>query len=53
MANLAPHVAQFYSIAWSMDETGMIGQTLEDIQDSSIRLFTESAKSHNQALHDQ
>jgi hypothetical protein len=34
-----------------MDDKGMINQTLEDMQDRSIELFTETAKSHNQNLY--
>jgi hypothetical protein len=50
---LAPHVVKYYTIQWFMDDKGMINQTLEDMQDRSIELFIETAKSHNQAIYTQ
>lgn len=49
--DLADHVVKYYTIQWFMDDKGMINQTLEDMQDSDIRLFTEAAKQHNQKLY--
>jgi hypothetical protein len=37
---------------WNMDDDGKMRQTLEDIQDPNVRLFTETARAHNQALAD-
>lgn len=35
---------------WTMDPEGMVTQTMSDMSDSDIRLFTETAQHHNQAL---
>lgn len=40
------------SKTWELDDEGMFAQSLTDIQDSSIRLFTETARAHNQAIED-
>jgi hypothetical protein len=37
---------------WEIDDKGMIIQTMSDTKDSDIRLFTETAKNHNQAIQD-
>jgi len=37
---------------WAVHESGMISQSLTDITDSSVRLFTEAAMDHNQAIQD-
>lgn len=37
---------------WNLDDDGMISQSLTDMQDSNIRLFTETAQHHNQVIHD-
>lgn len=35
---------------WAMDTEGMVTQTMCDMVDPDIRLFTETVESHNQAL---
>jgi hypothetical protein len=37
---------------WGVHESGMISQSISDITDSRVRLFTETAMDHNQAIHD-
>jgi hypothetical protein len=37
---------------WAVHESGMISQSLTDIADASVRLFTETAMEHNQTIHD-
>ena len=37
---------------WAVHESGMISQTIPDMIDASVRLFTEAAMEHNQAIHD-
>jgi len=37
---------------WNMDDEGMMRQTLQDMQDPGVHLFTETAKAHNQKLQD-
>jgi hypothetical protein len=37
---------------WNLDDEGMMRQTLEDMQDPNVRLFTETAKAHNQVIAD-
>lgn len=37
---------------WAIHESGMVGQSLTDMTDSSIILFTETAMVHNQAIQD-
>jgi len=37
---------------WAVHESGMISQSLPDIADASVRLFTEAAMEHNQAIYD-
>ena len=39
-------------LKWAIEMDGSIAQSLGDIQDSDIRLFTEVARSHNQAIID-
>ena len=38
--------------AWAVHESGMISQSLTDMTDASVRVFTEAAMEHNQAIHD-
>jgi hypothetical protein len=40
-------------VSWRITEDGCIGQTLADLQDPSIRLFTQTAALHNQAIRDE
>lgn len=35
---------------WAVENDGQISQSLSDMQDSSIRLFSEVASWHNQAI---
>ena len=37
---------------WAIHESGMISQTIPDMMDASVSLFTETAAEHNQAIHD-
>lgn len=37
---------------WAVHESCMISQSLTDIADHSVQLFTETAMDHNQAIHD-
>lgn len=37
---------------WGVHESGMISQSIPDMIDGTIRLFTETAAEHNQAIHD-
>jgi hypothetical protein len=39
-------------VNWAIGDDGMIEQSLSDGQDSSVRLFTETAQHHNQAIQD-
>ena len=52
----APHTllkgVVMYQKKWDIEHDGQISQSLSDMQDSNIRLFTESAKHHNQAIED-
>jgi hypothetical protein len=51
MAELAPHVIEFYSTTWNMDDDGKIVQTLQDMMDPSVKTFTEAARYHNLMLY--
>lgn len=37
---------------WAIHESGMISQSLPDIMDRAVGLFTETAAEHNQTIHD-
>ena len=37
---------------WAVHESGMISQSLTDMNDDSVRLFTETAMDHNQSIYD-
>jgi len=37
---------------WAIHKSGMISQSLTDMADSSVRIFTEAAMDHNQAIQD-
>jgi hypothetical protein len=36
--------------SWGFQEDGSIGQSLSDMQDDSVRLFTQTAAEHNQLI---
>lgn len=38
--------------SWEFQEDGSIGQSLTDMQDDSVRLFTQTAVEHNQFVTD-
>lgn len=38
--------------AWGIHESGMISQSLTDMTDGAVRIFTETAAEHNQAIQD-
>lgn len=38
---------------WAFNEDGSIGQSMADMQDPDVRLFTETARHHNQVLEGQ
>jgi len=38
--------------AWGIHESGMISQSIPDIMDGDVRIFTEAAAEHNQTIHD-
>lgn len=50
--DLADHVVRYYTIQWFMDDKGMINQTLEDVQDPDLDLFTTTAREHNQKIYE-
>uniref|UniRef100_UPI003F4937B5 hypothetical protein n=1 Tax=Arthrobacter silvisoli TaxID=2291022 RepID=UPI003F4937B5 len=37
---------------WGIHENGMISQSLADMMDTSVQVFTETARDHNQAIQD-
>lgn len=37
---------------WAIHESGMVSQSIADMTDSSIILFTDTAMDHNQAIQD-
>jgi hypothetical protein len=39
-------------LVWGLSSEGMISQTMGDMVDSDIRLFTETASHHNQTIAD-
>lgn len=50
MANSLDEI-KVYTITWYVDEDGYIAQSLHDMMDPEISIFNETAKDHNQAIH--
>ena len=48
---LAPHVIEFYTATWHMDDQGKIIQTLQDMMDPSVEIFTAAVRYHNLMLY--